>query len=114
MKVEMNAVGGASPTPAPSPAETVDRNRQKMTSEPEPADLAKKINPEEVLDKIKALTENGVYSVRFENDERNEKLVISLVDADSGEVIRQIPPEEITSAGEQLQNLRGSLIDART
>jgi hypothetical protein len=45
------------------------------------------------------LTENGVYSVRFENDERNEKLVISLVDADSGEVIRQIPPEEIMSRG---------------
>lgn len=114
MKVEMNPVGGTSPTSAPSPAEIVDRNRQKMASEPEPSDLEKKINPEEVLDKIKALTENGVYSVRFENDERNEKLVISLVDADSGEVIRQIPPEEIMSAGEQLQNLRGSLIDART
>lgn len=114
MSVEMTAIGSASPNPAPSPAENVERNRHKMASEPEPAELEKKINPEEVLDKIKALTENGVYSVRFENDERNEKLVISLVDADSGEVIRQIPPEEIMSAGEQLQSLRGSLIDART
>ena len=114
MKMELNAVGGANPTPTHSPAETVERNRQKMDVEPEATALEKKINPEEILNKIKALTENGVYSVRFENDERNEKLVISLVDTDSGEVIRQIPPEEIMIAGEQLQNLRGSLIDART
>lgn len=114
MSMELTAVGSTNPNQPPSPAEAVDRNRNKVGKDPEPADLEKKINPEEVLDKIKALTENGVYSVRFENDERNEKLVISLVDADSGEVIRKIPPEEIMNIGEQLQNLRGNLIDART
>jgi flagellar protein FlaG len=40
--------------------------------------------------------------------------VISLVDADSGELIRQIPPEELLGISEKLTNLRGSLLDTTT
>ena len=52
--------------------------------------------------------------MRFENDEQNKELVISLIDSDSGEVIRQIPPEELLGVSEKLTDLRGSLLDTTT
>lgn len=114
MKVEMTSVGGAAQQQPPSSAENIERNRHKAESEPELADTEKIVAPEEVLDKIKALTDNGVYSVRFENNEQSKDLIISLVDSDSGEVIRQIPPEELFGLSEKLTNLRGSLLDTMT
>ena len=114
MKVELTSVGSGAPAPTTSPAENVERNRHKAESEPELADSEKIIAPEEVLNKIKALTDDGVYSVRFENDEQSKQLIISLVDADSGELIRQIPPEDLFGVSEKLTNLRGSLLDTTT
>jgi flagellar protein FlaG len=114
MKVELTSVGGAAPTPTPSPADNVDRNRQKVTSGAELADPEKLISPEEVLTKIKALTDDGIYSVRFENNDQSKELIISLVDSDSGEVIRQIPPEEVLGVSDKLSDLRGSLLDTTT
>lgn len=114
MKMEPTSVGGAAPTPTPSPAENIDRSRQKAASEPDLANSENLVSPEEILTKIKALTDDGIYSVRFENDGRSKELVITLVDSDSGEVIRQIPPEEVLGASENLANLRGSLLDTLT
>jgi flagellar protein FlaG len=114
MKIEQTAVGAASQAPTPTSSENIDRNRHKAESEPELADSEKVVAPEEVLTKIKALTDDGIYSVRFENDEQNKELVISLVDSDSGEVIRQIPPEELLGISEKLTDLRGSLLDTTT
>lgn len=114
MKVELTSVGGGTPLQTNTPAENIERNRHKAESEPELADPEKIIAPEEVLNKIKALTDDGIYSVRFENDEQSKQLIISLVDADSGELIRQIPPEELIGISEKLTNLRGSLLDTTT
>lgn len=114
MKLEQVSLGAANPAPAPSPAENIERNRQKVASDPEGTDSQKLVAPEEVLTKIKALTDDGIYSVRFEKNEQNEDLIISLVDSDSGEVIRQIPPEEVLGISEKVSDLRGSLLDTTT
>lgn len=114
MKVEMTSVGGSNPTPTTSSAENIERNRHKAESEPELADSEKIVAPEEVLNKIKALTDDGIYSVRFENDEQSKQMVISLVDAESGELIRQIPADELLGDSQKLTHLRGSLLDTTT
>lgn len=64
---------------------------------------------EEILGAIKALTEDGVYSVRFEKHKATEELVVKLVDSE-GEVIRQIPAEEIIALSKHLEDLRGNMI----
>jgi flagellar protein FlaG len=69
------------------------------------------VQSEEILDQIKALTEDGSYSVRFEMEAKTNKMVVRLVDIESGETIRQIPPEEIIDLTEVLHELRGSLVD---
>lgn len=70
------------------------------------------VQPEELLGQIKALTEDGLYSVRFENDERSNTLVVKIVDQDNGDVIRQVPAEELLDLKVALEDLRGNMVDA--
>jgi len=70
----------------------------------------KQIQPEELLTQIKSLTENGLYSVRFENDER-AGMVVKIVDRENDEVIRQVPAEEVLELKAILEDLRGNIID---
>jgi flagellar protein FlaG len=68
------------------------------------------IQPEELLNNIKALTEDGLYSVRFEMRKDSGDLIINLVDAKTGEVLRQIPPEEIVDLHKYMDDLRGNIV----
>ncbi len=111
MKVEAASIGGASLGKLPPAAESIDRERKEASSLA-PASDDKKIQPEEVLQRIKALTQDGAYSVRFELDDRTEQMIIHLVDAESGEELRQIPAEELLGVAERMRELRGNLLDA--
>ncbi len=71
------------------------------------------IQPEELLNNIKALTEDGLYSVRFEVNQDTNDLIINLVD-NEGEVIRQIPPEDIVEMHEHMIDLRGNIVDTES
>ena len=83
---------------------SIDNAAEEATS-PE----KKAIQPEELLNNIKALTEDGLYSVRFEVNKQTNDLIINLVDSE-GEVIRQIPPEDIVQMHEQMKELRGNIV----
>lgn len=71
----------------------------------------KQVQPEELLQQIKSLTEDGLYSVRFENDERSDGLIVKIVNRENGEVIRQVPSEELLDLTAALEDLRGNLVD---
>ncbi|MBN1958825.1 MAG: flagellar protein FlaG [Desulfuromonadales bacterium] len=85
---------------------------RKVKSDPDQSEKVEKklIQPEELLQQIKSLTEEGLYSVRFENDER-AGMVVKIVDRENDEVIRQVPAEEILELKATLEDLRGNLID---
>ncbi len=51
------------------------------------------------------------YGVEFELSESPSRVVTRLVERDTGELIRQIPAEEILRIAEHLEELRGRLID---
>lgn len=72
------------------------------------------VQPEELLNNIKALTEEGLYSVRFEINQNTNDLIINLVDSQSGEVIRQIPPEDIVNMHEHMTDLRGNIVSTES
>lgn len=71
----------------------------------------KQVQPEELLQQIKSLTEDGLYSVRFENDGRTDGMVVKIVDRTNDEVIRQVPSEELLSIHAVLEDLRGNIVD---
>ncbi len=74
----------------------------------------KQIQPEELLKQIKSLTEDGLYSVRFENDERTDGLVVKIVNRENDELIRQVPAEEMLELKATLDDLRGNIIDTQS
>jgi len=74
----------------------------------------KQVQPEELLKQIKSLTEEGLYSVRFENDERTDGLVVKIVNRENDEIIRQVPAEEMLELHATLEDLRGNIIDTQS
>lgn len=108
MSVEaVNMAGGLLKSP-PKASEQVEVQRRGQDSAPEAKQ--KDVQPEELLSQIKELTENGLYSVRFENDSESKELVVKVVDRKTDEVIRQIPPEELLGLTKRLNDLRGNII----
>ncbi len=95
-------------------ADDIKEKRENYVSDNAAAEVtsnsANAIQPEELLNNIKALTEDGLYSVRFEVNHSTNDLIINLVDAE-GEVIRQIPPDDIVKMHENLMDLRGNIVD---
>ncbi|MCH4562961.1 MULTISPECIES: flagellar protein FlaG [Halomonas] len=51
------------------------------------------------------------YGVQFELAEHESRVVTRIVDRESGEVIRQIPAEEVLKIAERLQEVQGRLVD---
>ncbi|MDI5987293.1 flagellar protein FlaG [Halomonas sp. M4R5S39] len=51
------------------------------------------------------------YGVQFELGEYASRVVTRIVDRESGEVIRQIPAEEVLKIAERLEEVQGRLID---
>jgi len=92
-------------------SDQVTESRKKADDLVQSEEVEKKqVQPEELLQQIKTLTEDGLYSVRFENDERADGLVVKIVDRQNDEVIRQVPAEEILDLKEALESLRGNII----
>jgi flagellar protein FlaG len=111
MKVDSAAVSGTVMPKVATSADEITRTRQESANRVDSEAAKKKVQPEEILDQIKALTEDGAYSVRFEMEDKTDQMVVRLVDVESGEMIRQIPPEELLDLTEHLKELRGSLVD---
>jgi flagellar protein FlaG len=89
---------------------TVARKKAEDVAQDEKVEK-KQVQPEELLSQIKALTEDGLYSVRFENDEQTSDLIVKIVDRENDEVIRQVPADEILKIRARLDDLRGNIVD---
>lgn len=118
MQVESINVTGTPLQQSSRPSESVDngrKNLEKGQAEVREASVAKEssVQPEEILDKIKALTEDGLYSVRFENNQELDAMVVKVVDNETDEVIRQVPAEEVLGMKASLADFRGRLVDTR-
>lgn len=91
----------------------VARKEKKEAAPDAQAAEKQQVQPEELLDQIKGLTEDGVYSVRFENDESAKSVVVKLVDRETDEVIRQVPAQEVLELRQALKDLRGNLVNTK-
>jgi flagellar protein FlaG len=98
----------------PRASEQIDSGRKNVKEEPDTNQKSvdkKNAQAEELLTQIKALTENGLYSVRFENDDRLKQMIVKIVDSKTQEVIRQVPAEELLGVKAALADLQGNLVD---
>lgn len=74
------------------------------------AESEEKVSPSEILDKIKQISMDGLYSVRFEKYEKLDEFIVTVVDRQTDEVIRKIPPEEILGAKAKLLEFTGNIV----
>ncbi len=114
MNVDTISSPGGSVQQQLKPAEQIDaarKNKDSLTADKETAVANPKIQPEELIDQIKSVTQDGLYSVRFEQDETNTDLIVKIFDNDTQEVIRQIPAEELLNFKATFAELVGNLVD---
>lgn len=67
----------------------------------------------QLVQQLDAFVENGQRSLRFRVDDATGHTVITVVNENTQEVIRQIPPEVKLSLMRNLDRLQGLLVDAR-
>jgi len=97
-----------------SPAVRVEQGRNQVSLPSTDVPVPKRVPSEELLETIQGLTEDGTYHVRFEIDTPTNRLVISLIDAQSGEKVRQIPTEELLKTIKVLNDLRGNIVNSQS
>ncbi|MCK4690178.1 MAG: flagellar protein FlaG [Desulfuromonadales bacterium] len=115
MNVETINLQGTAQFQLSKASDQVSESRKKAEDLVQSEQVEKEqVQPEELLKQIKALTENGLYSVRFENDERTDGLVVKIVDRETDEVIRQVPAEELLELKATLEDLRGNIVDIQS
>ena len=110
MQIEAIGTAVASPPRMNEPARQVERGREER-EEVQNNSHKRNTQPEELLKQIKTITEDGLYSVRFERDSGSNTLVVKIVDSETDEVIRQIPQEELLELSKHLEELNGNLVD---
>ena len=111
MNIDAISMTTASPPRVNEPARQVERNRQAPQDQPQATPAENKVQPEELLQQIKSIAEEGSYSVRFEQDDKSQELIVKIVDRETDEVIRQFPPEELLNLSKQLQELSGNIVN---
>lgn len=112
MNIEAVGAATANPPRVNEPGQQIEIKRQaSQQNNPSSSEEESKAQPEELLNQIKALTEDGLYSVRFEKDTSSEELIVKIVDQNTDEVIRQIPPEELLKLAQHLQELSGNIVN---
>jgi len=114
MNVDTISSPGGSVQQQLKPAEQIDtarKNKDSLTAEVETAVDSPKIQPEELIDQIKTVTQDGLYSVRFEQDDDMSQLVVKIFDNETQEVIRQMPAEELLNFKATFAELVGNVVN---
>lgn len=84
-----------------------------------PVEASKKVAQEMPLDhqtvgkmveRMNERIQHVTRDIRFSVDEDTDKVVVKIIDHHSGEVVRQIPSEELLKLAERLDDLRGMFL----
>lgn len=103
-----NSPSGVS-RPAPVPVRaTGDVAVQKPAPEAQAEAQQQPVNREELTSALRQLSshvQNVQRNLNFSIDEDSGRMVVKVIDAESEEVIRQIPPEEMLAVARRLREL---------
>ena len=122
--------GKPSPVERPEPPEKADAPKipdQSVTEEISDKSArasdavrstAETISPEKLGQLIRELEEQlpttSSKGLRFQMDETLNRPIVSVVDKESGQVLRQLPTEEVVRAARNIDYMRGILFDDYT
>lgn len=98
-RVALPESGGASATGRPAAAA-----EQAATTAPSRQQLQRAVDTANNAPKFAS------YSLSFSMNDKTDQVVIKLVDKESGEVIRQIPPKEMLAIAESIEQAQKGLL----
>jgi len=101
----------------PAAAASTERQRAERViaqlTEPKVADQAHPaVSREELVEPVQQINEVfAKHGIQFDINEQGSKVVVRVIDQDSGDVIRQIPSEEVLRIAERLDEVQGQLLN---
>lgn len=66
---------------------------------------------EQAVGKVREALQQSASHLKIEVDQDSKRLVFKILKGDSGEVIRQIPPQEVIDLAKNLSGLKGLLFE---
>ncbi len=68
---------------------------------------------EDAFEQINAAMQAWSTGMRFELDEDTQRMVVSIINTESGEVLRQIPSEEVLHVAKMIAQFQGKLLNTQ-
>lgn len=102
--------------PVSKDEESAFRKVDKEGREEKRQSLMQKLTPDtvrEMVDETQSNLADLSIQVGFKIDKKTEDVVIQVFKGDTGELIREIPPEDLVRLNEKLVELRGVLFDEK-
>jgi len=89
------------------------QNQRLASSETvvESSTVSKQVEPTELIETVNSLLKLSNQDIRFEIDE--SRVVVRIVDSQNGDLIRQMPSEEMIKLSEKLSEFAGLIFDKR-
>ncbi len=94
------------PAPAGATGNDALPNGQKL---PAPEAAAPVVDVAKAIERLNELASNSQRNLRFSVDEATGRTVITVIDAKTDEVVRQIPQSERLALAQSMKELRGSI-----
>lgn len=114
-------LGAAVATPVPERPEpavqvtgaSAGRNGGNAADQNGAGPFAGKSSPEDAFEEINAAMQAWNTGMHFEIDEDTQQLVVSIVDSKTGDVLRQIPSEEVLHIAKMIAQFQGKLVSTK-
>jgi flagellar protein FlaG len=84
-----------------------------LQGEGEPGKAPQKVDVSEAVARIRTQVQGLQRDLNFSVDDSTGQVVVQVLDGDSGNVVRQIPSEDILRLAERLDEMRSLLFEAK-
>ncbi len=74
---------------------------------------AESIDVKQAVSRLNSYVQTLRRDLQFRVDEASNRVVVTVVDSESGEVIRQIPSEEMVAVAQSLEMAQGMLVNEK-
>ncbi|AQU84593.1 MULTISPECIES: flagellar protein FlaG [unclassified Halomonas] len=94
-----------------SPRQEIEKKLQSLAAQANETPSGNTITQEELIEPLQRINEvMRPRGLEFDISEGSSRIITRVVDRDTGDVIRQIPAEEVLLLAEQLEEMQGRLI----
>jgi flagellar protein FlaG len=104
-----NPAPQATAEPRSSPTEA---GRLAVAAAPEPAPPAKPTREEldVAVERLNQAPNVSAHNLKFRVDDQTERVIVKVVDKETGETVREIPPEEVLAIAESIERYQRGLL----